>query len=45
MLDLNEPLKDMGKRVRPLMEEDVEIVIVTKSAQVLVEADSGRWTR
>lgn len=42
MLDLNERLKDIGERLRPLIGDDVEIVIVTKSDSALVEADPAQ---
>ena len=42
MLDLNGQLKDMAERLRPMMGEDVEIVIVTNSDRALVEADPGQ---
>lgn len=49
MLDLNEQLKDMAERLRPVVGQDVEIVIVTNSDQALVKADPGQirepaWT-
>jgi two-component system cell cycle sensor histidine kinase/response regulator CckA len=42
VLDLNERLKDIGQRLPSLIGEDVEIVIVAKSDQALVEADPGQ---
>jgi len=41
ILDLNERLKDVSKLLRPLMGDDVEILIVSKSPAV-VEADPGQ---
>ena len=42
ILDLNERLKDVGKLLRPLMGDDVEILIVSKSTSAVVEADPGQ---
>jgi PAS domain S-box-containing protein len=42
ILDLNERLKDVGKLLRPLMGDDVEICIVSKSPAAVVEADPGQ---
>lgn len=42
VLDLNERLKDVGKLLRPLMGDDVEILIVSKSPSAVVEADPGQ---
>jgi two-component system, cell cycle sensor histidine kinase and response regulator CckA len=42
VFDLNERLNDIGKRLRPLMGDDVEIVMVTKSDHALVEADPSQ---
>ncbi len=42
VLDLNERLKDIGKLLRPLMGDDVEILIVSKSPAAVVEADPGQ---
>ncbi|HMD18483.1 MAG TPA: PAS domain S-box protein [Terriglobales bacterium] len=42
VLDLNERLKDVGKLLRPLMGDDVEILIVSKSPTAVVEADPGQ---
>ena len=42
VLDLNERLKDIGKLLRPLMGDDVEILIVSKSTSAVVEADPGQ---
>ncbi len=42
LLDLNERLRDVGKLLRPLMGDDVEILIVSKSSAAVVEADPGQ---
>jgi hypothetical protein len=42
VLDLNERLRDVSKLLRPLMGEDVEILIVSKSPAAVVEADPGQ---
>jgi PAS domain S-box-containing protein len=42
ILDLNDRLKDVGKLLRPLMGDDVEILIVSKSPAAVVEADPGQ---
>ena len=42
ILDLNERLKDISKLLRPLMGDDVEILIVSKSPAAVVEADPGQ---
>ena len=42
VLDLNERLKDVSKLLRPLMGDDVEIMIVSKSPTAVVEADPGQ---
>ena len=42
VLDLNERLKDIGKLLRPLMGDDVEVLIVSKSPSAVVEADPGQ---
>ena len=42
LLDLNERLRDVSKLLRPLMGDDVEIVIVSKSPAAVVEADPGQ---
>ena len=41
ILDLNERLKEVSKLLRPLMGDDVEIVIVPKSSTAIIEADPG----
>lgn len=40
MLDLNDYLKDMAKRLRSVMGKDVEVVIASKSEHALVKADA-----
>jgi two-component system, cell cycle sensor histidine kinase and response regulator CckA len=42
ILDLNERLKDVSKLLRPLMGDDVEILIVSRSPSAVVEADPGQ---
>jgi PAS domain S-box-containing protein len=42
VLDLNERLKDVSRLLRPLMGDDVEILIVSKSPAAVVEADPGQ---
>ena len=42
VLDLNERLKDIGKLLRPLMGDDIEILIVSKSPAAVVEADPSQ---
>jgi PAS domain S-box-containing protein len=42
LLDLNERLKDVSKLLRPLMGEDIDILVVSKSAAAVVEADPGQ---
>jgi PAS domain S-box-containing protein len=42
VLDLNERLKDISKLLRPLMGDDVEILIASKSPSAVVEADPGQ---
>jgi len=42
VLDLNERLKDISKLLRPLMGDDVEILVATKSPAAIVEADPGQ---
>jgi CheY-like chemotaxis protein len=42
VLDLNDRLKDVSKLLRPLMGEDVEIVISPRSEAAIVEADPGQ---
>lgn len=42
ILDLNERLRDISKLLRPLLGDDVEILIVPKSGSAVVEADPGQ---
>src|SRR5438270_835987 len=42
ILDLNERLREVSKLLRPLMGDDVEIVILPRSTSALVEADPGQ---
>ncbi|MGC2171086.1 MAG: PAS domain S-box protein [Candidatus Sulfotelmatobacter sp.] len=42
VLDLNERLRDISKLLRPLLGEDVEILIVPKTPSAIVEADPGQ---
>ncbi|MGA3089529.1 MAG: PAS domain S-box protein [Terriglobales bacterium] len=42
LLDLNERLKDVSKLLRPLMGDDVEILIVSKAPAAVVEADPSQ---
>ena len=42
VLDLNERLKDISKLLRPLLGEDIEILITSRSSAVVIEADPGQ---
>ena len=42
LLDLNDRLKDIGKLIRPLLGDDVEVLIVSKSSSSVIEADPGQ---
>jgi signal transduction histidine kinase len=42
ILDLNERLKEASKLLKPLMGDDVEIVIPSRAATAIVEADPGQ---
>jgi PAS domain S-box-containing protein len=42
ILDLNDRLRDISKLLRPLMGDDVEILIASKSPLAVVEADPGQ---
>jgi signal transduction histidine kinase/ActR/RegA family two-component response regulator len=42
VLDLNERLHDIGRLLRPLMGDDVEIVMAPRSSCALIEADPGQ---
>jgi len=42
VLDLNERLRDISKLLRPLLGDDVEILVVPTSSSAVVEADPGQ---
>src|SRR5271165_3029657 len=42
LLDVNERLRDISKLLRPLLGDDVEILIVPKSTLAVIEADPGQ---
>jgi len=42
ILDLNERLREISKLLRPLLGDDVEILIVPRSSSALIEADPGQ---
>ena len=42
LLDVNERLRDISKLLRPLLGDDVEILIVPRSSSAVVEADPGQ---
>ena len=42
LLDLNERLKDISKLLHPLMGDDVEVVLLPRSASAIIEADPGQ---
>ena len=42
VLDLNERLRDISKLLRPLLGEDIEVIIVSKSTSAIIEADPGQ---
>ena len=42
ILDLNERLREISKLLRPLLGDDVEILIVPKTTSAVVEADPGQ---
>jgi PAS domain S-box-containing protein len=42
ILDLNERLREISKLLRPLLGEDIEILIVPRSATAVVEMDPGQ---
>jgi PAS domain S-box-containing protein len=42
VLDLQERLKDISKLLRPLMGDDVEVLVVSRSPAAVVEADPGQ---
>ena len=42
VLDLNDRLREVSKLLRPLMGDDVEITLLPRSANAIVEADPGQ---
>jgi PAS domain S-box-containing protein len=42
LLDLNERLRDISKLLRPLLGDDVEILVVPKSSSAVIEADPSQ---
>jgi PAS domain S-box-containing protein len=42
VLDLNERLRDISKLLRPLLGDDVEILMVPRSSAAVIEADPGQ---
>src|ERR1700688_5013391 len=42
LLDLNERLKEMSKLLRPLLGDDLEIVLLPRSESAIIEADPGQ---
>jgi PAS domain S-box-containing protein len=42
ILDLNERLQQVGKLLKPIMGDDVEIVLPSRSREAIVEADPGQ---
>jgi PAS domain S-box-containing protein len=42
ILDLNDRLKDIGKLLRPLLGDDIEVLIVSRSISAVIEADPGQ---
>ena len=42
MLDLNERLKEVTKLLRPLMGDDVDVLLLPRSSAAVVEADPGQ---
>jgi CheY-like chemotaxis protein len=43
LLDVNERLKEVSKLLRPLMGDDVEIVLLPRSPSAIVEVDPGQF--
>jgi PAS domain S-box-containing protein len=43
VLDLNERLKDISKLLHPMMGDDVEVLILSRSPAAVVEADPGQF--
>jgi nitrogen-specific signal transduction histidine kinase/CheY-like chemotaxis protein len=42
VLDLNQHLKEVSRMLKPLMGDDIEIVIATRSESVVIEIDPGQ---
>ena len=42
LLDLNDRLKEISKLLRPLMGDDVEVALLPRSANAIIEADPGQ---
>jgi PAS domain S-box-containing protein len=42
LLDMNDRLKDIGKLLRPLLGDDIEVLIVAKASSAVIEADPGQ---
>ena len=42
LLDLNERLRDISKLLRPLMGDDVEVLVIPRTQSAIVEADPGQ---
>ena len=42
VLDLNERLRDISKLLRPLLGEDIEILVVPRTTSAVIEADPGQ---
>jgi CheY-like chemotaxis protein len=42
VMDLNERLRDTAKLLRPLMSDDVDVMLINRSAATLIEADPGQ---
>ena len=42
LLDLNEQLREMSKLLRPLLGDDLEIVLLPRSESAIIEADPGQ---
>jgi PAS domain S-box-containing protein len=42
VLDLNERLRDISKLLRPLLGEDVQILVVPRTTSAVIEADPGQ---
>jgi PAS domain S-box-containing protein len=42
LLDLNDRLKDIGKLLRPLLGDDVEVLIISRSSSSVIEADPSQ---